>query len=364
MQKIKNIQISAPGRVCLFGDHQDYLGLPIIACAIDRAIQLKAIPTKANTLHIKLPDIGEERKIELQRPLMSVSERDYFYSALVVLKRMGCIPDRGYNIEISGNIPINAGLSSSSAVVVAWVAFLVAAFGANQNITPELIADSTFKAEVVEYDEPGGLMDQYTISIGNTIFLNTRDGSYQTIRKPLGTLIIGESGVPKQTLEVLKNLRGDALEAIASVQDKVSDFKIEEAALKDYHLYKKYVPKHLLSVFYAAIKNYSITKTAFIELSKDTLDTVKIGQLMTAHHLVLKESLKITVPIIDAMIDAAMQHGALGAKIVGSGGGGSIVALTNPNNETKVIEGILGAGAKAAYKVSITNGVQIIKTVV
>ena len=31
----------APGRVCLFGDHQDYLGLPIIACAIDRFIEIQ-----------------------------------------------------------------------------------------------------------------------------------------------------------------------------------------------------------------------------------------------------------------------------------------------------------------------------------
>lgn len=364
MRQTANIQIIAPGRICLFGDHQDYLGLPIIACTIDRTIQLKATPTDTNVLHIQLPDIGEERTIDLKQPLMSISERDYFYSALVVLKTIRCIPNKGYTIEISGDIPINAGLSSSSAVVVAWATFLLEAFGANQTITPELIADITFKAEVVEYDAPGGLMDQYTISIGKTIFLNTRTGSYQTISEPLNTLIIGESGVPKQTLGVLKNLRSFALKAIASVNKKVGNFKIEEARLNDYDLYKEYVPEHLRTIFYAAIKNYAITKEAFVELSKDTLDIVKIGKLMSAHHLVLKDYLKITVPIIDAMIDAAMQHGALGAKIVGSGGGGSIVALTNPNNEAKVIEGILGAGAKAAYKVSITNGVQIIKTVV
>ena len=32
----------APGRICLFGDHQDYLELPIIACAIDRRLHIKA----------------------------------------------------------------------------------------------------------------------------------------------------------------------------------------------------------------------------------------------------------------------------------------------------------------------------------
>jgi len=357
---MNKINISAPGRICLFGDHQDYLGLPIIACAIDRVINLKAIPNGTHILHIKMPDINEVRIIDLQKPFISISSRDYFYSVLVVLKRVGCIPDKGFDIEISGTIPINAGLSSSSAIVVAWAAFLLEAFGANQSISPEFIADLAFKAEVVEYKGPGGLMDQYTISIGNTIFLNTRDGSYKMIDKKLESLIIGESGVPKKTLGVLKNLRGYALESITNVQAKVNDFKIENAIMEDYELYEKHVPDHLKSIFYGAIKNYMITKEAFYELSKDSFNITKIGSLMTEHHIVLKDILKITVPIIDNMIDGALFNGAVGAKIVGSGGGGSIVALASRENEAKVIKGILDAGAKSAYKVEIVNGVSLI----
>jgi galactokinase len=61
------------------------------------------------------------------------------------------------------------------------------------------------------------------------------------------------------------------------------------------------------------------------------------------------------------MIDGALSNGAVGAKIVGSGGGGSIVALTSAENEAKVIKGILEAGAKSAYKVDIVKGVSIIR---
>ena len=39
---MSQLTISAPGRICLFGDHQDYLGLPVIACAIDRQVILTA----------------------------------------------------------------------------------------------------------------------------------------------------------------------------------------------------------------------------------------------------------------------------------------------------------------------------------
>ena len=51
----------------------------------------------------------------------------------------------------------------------------------------------------------------------------------------------------------------------------------------------------------------------------------------------LKEHLGITVPIIDTMISGAKKGGALGAKIVGSGGGGCIVALAHKANEENVI---------------------------
>jgi galactokinase len=73
----------------------------------------------------------------------------------------------------------------------------------------------------------------------------------------------------------------------------------------------------------------------------------------------LNNYLKITVPKIDLMIDAAIKNGALGAKIVGSGGGGSIVALATNKNEKKIMNAILEAGAKNVYIASIEKGASI-----
>ena len=356
----KFIKIAAPGRICLFGDHQDYLGLPVIACAINRYINLNARINNNKMLRIHMPDIKAERVIDLQKPLIPANSRDYFISALKVLKDIGCKIDMGYDVEISGEIPINAGLSSSSALVVAWITFLLDAFGKEIKVTPELIARLAYRTEVLEYNEPGGLMDQYTISIGNLLFINTVDGSYKLINKKLESLIVGESGVPKQTLGTLKNLRDFALKAISSVQAEVKDFKIENSTVDDYAKLKQYVPGDLQPVFYAAINNYAITKEAFHALDNTQMDLDKIGNLMTRHHKILKDVLKITVPIIDNMIDGALSAGAYGAKIVGSGGGGSIAALTSKENEEKVIKAILEAGAKSAYKVSIVGGVRVI----
>ena len=66
------------------------------------------------------------------------------------------------------------------------------------------------------------------------------------------------------------------------------------------------------------------------------------------------------MPKIDAMIDAALNSGAYGAKIIGSGGGGSIVALAPPSKELEIAESIKNAGAKDAYHVNVTHGSQII----
>ena len=59
------------------------------------------------------------------------------------------------------------------------------------------------------------------------------------------------------------------------------------------------------------------------------------------------------------MIENAIEAGAYGAKIVGSGGGGSIVALVPKEKEDKVISALMRAGAKAAYNVKVDSGVRI-----
>lgn len=361
MTSISNrIKLVAPGRICLFGDHQDYLGLPVIACAIDRYITLEATPLEDKTLRIIMPNIGEERIIDFTTPIPILSKRDYFASALQVLARYECIPTFGYTITIKGNIPVNAGLSSSSAVLVAWIAFLLEAYGANCEVTPELIAKLAYTAEVLEFNAPGGLMDQYTISLGDTIFLNTISGDAIKINNEVKSLIIGESGVPKETLGVLSQLGNFAKTSIKQVQKTNPSFDISKSEEEDYEKYEQYVEPKLRPIFKAAISNYLITKKAFKEMQKDVLDIHQIGKLMDAHHYELKEHLGITVPIIDAMINGAKKGGALGAKIVGSGGGGCIVALTEPKHEQSVIKGILKGGAANAYKINIGKGVKIL----
>ena len=351
----------APGRICLFGDHQDYLGLPIIACAINRFVEIHGMINDSEEICIEMPDMKSSRSFHIHDPFDHLENGDHIASVVRVLRRYGCVLDKGYTITIKGDLPINAGLSSSSAVVVAWIRFLLKTFGCNQKVTDELVAKFAYEAEVVEYNSPGGRMDQYTIAIGDIIFLETGDSAkYKKIESSLSSLVIGESGIPKNTMGLLSDLKRKALDSIELVQEYDSDFNLHSAALKDIEKYSDILSEELKPFFYSSIKNHLITKEALIALNEETLNYERIGALMNEHHSVLKNILKITTPKIDNMIEAALEAGAYGAKIVGSGGGGSICAISSKQNKQRVIDNILAAGAKDAYAVSVTSGKQIV----
>tara|TARA_R110002073_G_scaffold14554_1_gene59301 strand:- start:76243 stop:77325 length:1083 start_codon:yes stop_codon:yes gene_type:complete len=355
MDTSRQLTITAPGRICLFGDHQDYLGLPVIACAINRYVEIKAIPNESEMFHLDLPDLNTSRSFHMLENFDTLENEDHIAAVFRVVKRYGCIPNIGYDLTIQGEIPINAGLSSSSAVVVCWTRFLLNTFGCNEEITDDLIARIAYEAEVIEHNSPGGRMDQYSIALGDIIFLETDDAAkYQKIGTQLDGLVIGESGIPKNTVGLLGELRGKALLAIEIVQKEIPDFDLHSAVLSDVEKYSYLLSEELAAFFYAAIKNHMITQEASKAFNETLLDYPRIGRLMNEHHTVLKEVLKITPPKIDAMINAALEAGAYGAKIVGSGGGGSICAIAPKEKQQDIIDRIAAVG-KDAYAVKVTS---------
>ena len=346
----------APARVCLFGDHQDYLELPIIACAIDRYIEIRGVPNDIEEFRFDLLDLSSIRSFSIHETFDNLEKGDHIVSVLRVLRRYGCVPDRGYTITIQGDIPINAGLSSSSAVVVAWIRFLLKAFGSSQEITNEFIARIAYEAEVIEHNSPGGKMDQYTIAIGDIIYLKTDDSSeFVKIEKRLKGLIVAESGTPKDTVGLLGDRKGKALDSIRMVKESFPDFELHHAKLYDVEQYLKVLSPEFKPIFYAAIENHDITQEAFQVLQQEKIDYERLGLLMSQHHTVLKYLLKITTPKIDEMIEAALNAGAYGAKIVGSGGGGSICAIAPEQKQQEVVDAIQKVSGQNAYLVEVTS---------
>ena len=133
------IKVSAPARICFFGDHQDYLELPVIAGTINRYIKIEGEPVNNNNLFIQLLDINSVKVIDLNKKYKNIKSGDYFLSSLEVLKRAGFSFNQGYKIKIYGDIPINAGISSSSALVVAWIRFLLETQDQKKDVNDERI---------------------------------------------------------------------------------------------------------------------------------------------------------------------------------------------------------------------------------
>ncbi|MCB0485488.1 MAG: galactokinase, partial [Flavobacteriaceae bacterium] len=150
--------------------------------------------------------------------------------------------------------------------------------------------------------------------------------------------------------------------SIEIIKSHIKGFDIKEADVKELSKYMDYLSDDQFIYFQAALINYSITKKALDEFRKAEIDFKKLGLLMNEHHLVLKNMLKITVPRIDAMIQASLNNGAYGAKIVGSGGGGSIVVLAPVDKQEAVVNAILDAGAVKAYVVEVDSGARILNS--
>ena len=77
-------------------------------------------------------------------------------------------------------IPINSGLSSSSALIVEMGKLFLTSFS-DISISSELLAELSYEIEVLEMGGSGGKMDQYTIANGKTIFLDTRTNEVEFI---------------------------------------------------------------------------------------------------------------------------------------------------------------------------------------
>jgi len=356
MKPIENkIKVSAPGRICLFGEHQDYLQLPVIAATISERIYIEGKLRNDNKVIIDLPDISDKEEFQLDFPLKYSEERDYFKSSLNVLYKHSFRFSNGIDALVKGTIPINAGASSSSALVVAWVHFLSKLSDSNTALSPETIGRYAYEAEVVEFNEPGGMMDQITSAIGGLLRLDFHPAlKISKINSQLKSFVLADSGEPKDTKFVLSHVKDRILKIVRLLSNKETDFSLRTLSYEYIDSFKKDLSKEDLELLKGTIKNRDITNVAEKALTADVLDHKLIGELLNEQQKVLQKVLGISTNKIDSMNNIAIKNGAYGAKINGSGGGGTMIAYA-PENTTKILEVLNKAGTNA-YLINIGNG--------
>jgi len=352
------LKVSAPGRICLFGEHQDYLRLPVIPCAISLRVGVEGTRKDELQIDMDMPDIDAHETFSLDKELNYEKERDYNRSAVNVIKRQGAVFSQGINCLVKGNIPINSGTSSSSALMVAWIRFLMELSDSSLDTDPMEVARLAHAAEVTEFKEPGGMMDHYSTALGGVIYLDFEpETTVSRFKGGLGTFVLGDSCEPKDTRGILARVKDPVLNIAARLKKLHPEFSLRTSEKDGLEKYSADLSRDELTLLAGTVENHEITQKARKLLESEHIDHGKIGSLLNRHQAILRDILGISTPKIDGMLEAALAAGALGGKINGSGGGGCMFVYA-PENPQKVAEAIEKAGGKA-YIITPGEGVRL-----
>jgi len=357
------LKISTPGRICLFGEHQDYLGLPTIAAAISRRISIEGTYRNDTQIIIHLPDLNAKESFFLSETLPYSKGRDYFRSTINVLKRRGFVFSRGLECKVHGNIPINSGTSSSSALIVSWANFLTRHADNPTEVSPKELGEIANAAEVLEFGEPGGMMDHYSTAIGNVIYLESTPKIYVEGQQPqLGTFVLGDSQQPKDTLGILARCRFGMEAIIQKVTEYDPTFSIFTTPYAQAAHYSSLLNNDELGLLKANLEDRDILRTGKELLIQSQLAAngdfdKEFGQLLYRHFENLRDHKRTSTEKINRMIDASMKAGALGGKINGSGGGGCMFMYA-PDHAEAVAEAITREGG-IPYIITVDEGSRV-----
>lgn len=345
------MRVSAPGRICLFGEHQDYLGLPVIPCAISLRLTVTGEHTAQGMVNIDLPDINRIDSFPLnccEQPYSS--ESDYLRSCYNQLLRSGFSFSRGISCTITSDIPVNAGASSSSALVVAWLQFLSLMSDQHIELPAWEIALLAYLAEVEEFGQHGGMMDQYSSALGGVIHLSSLGRPVATpIAMNPGEIILADSGQPKNTQGLLGLVRSRA----EDVLKKMPGVDIHSTALAGIESFPDLFFGNEFSLLRGILRNRDITEEALSAGSPS-----ETGLLLTEEHGILRDVMGTSTDKIDEMVETAISSGAYGAKINGSGGGGCMFA-TVPSEKVDSVYSALEGISTGVWHVKPDSGVRI-----
>ncbi len=208
------VKVKTPARICLFGEHQDYLNLPVISAAINLYMRISAEKQEEKKASFYLSTFHQKVEFDLDFPLQYFKDRDYLKSVFNVLHKKGIKFDWGINAVIASDIPVNSGASSSSALVVCLTKLLLEFANDPRKDFPEIIAELAYQAEVLEFEEPGGKMDHYTCSMGGVLFIDFMENKFEKLLPDLQGLVLANSGRSKNTKEILKRTKEGQLAAI------------------------------------------------------------------------------------------------------------------------------------------------------
>lgn len=339
---------AAPGRVNLIGEHIDYSDGFVLPFAIKDRTFVAA--RKRGDSTVRIASAQRRNKVvtvDINRVKPGLKGEWERY-ALGVLWSLG-VKD-GVDLMIDGHVPLGAGLSSSAALECSVATALNHLFDLGFNL--EELARLTQKAENKYVGVPCGIMDQ-SVSLmatqGSALLLDCRDLSTKNIPFNVASSGLELLIIDTQAHHALTD--GGYAERRASCESAVA--KLGITSLRDLTLEKLQESASLLSETEFIRVRHAVTEMKRVLDCVDALSASefeKVGQLINQSHISLRDDYTVSCPELDTAVDAALNAGALGSRMVGGGFGGSAIALIQASRTTETIKAIEKAFSTKRFK--------------
>jgi len=311
----------APGRVNLIGEHTDYNGGLCLPIALPHAAYAAVGRRDDGTLRVVSDQTGSWEGTLADLHAAATGPASYVTGTLWALREAG-VPFAGLEVYVDSQVPMGSGLSSSAALICA-----VATAVAGGRLSPDELVEAAIRAETEGVGAPTGGLDQ-TVSvlarIGHALLLDFAAGHDRVaghvpwLPESAGlTLLVVDTGVRHSHADGgYGNRRGESEAAAAA---------LGVASLGD-----ATDPESLADPLLARRARHVVTEIARVRRVVDAVeaaDWTAVGRLFTASHISLRDDFEVSCPELDAVVDAALVSGGLGARMTGGGFGGSAIVL-------------------------------------
>jgi galactokinase len=326
-----DVVVRAPGRVNLIGEHTDYNDGFVLPAAIDRYIGFagrRRADRQVRAHSVDFKDAVEFSLDDIQKDAAH-SWSNYLRGVSKFLQGDGYRLS-GADVVLGGDVPREAGLSSSAALEVAATVLWQRLMGLD--LDPVYVVKLSRRAENEFVGVPCGIMDQFISALGrqdHALFLDCRDLTYRHV--PLRDdvkVVVCNSGVKRALAQSeyevrLKQCRqavaqlGTAGLAVKTLREvEPQDLEVHRSALNELLLKRA---RHVVTENERVLEAVKVLEEGDLE---------RFGELMNASHESLRDDYEVSSKELDVLVELAWKRPeTLGARMTGAGFGGCTVNL-------------------------------------